>query len=280
VGARGLQGAEPARAQAREMCILELVGDLDRLRLAGGGACAAEREQAILAVTERINLYRRGADDGADVNKVRRPRGAGPSRRRMRRPVIGPAGRAGRARAHSFRGARCAPRCSARPRPGRAAPCTAGAVWAADAARAGQALSLMWPELLEPIDGAVTPRSVRMRLSLRAAHRGTVVCVDDIARMDVNELHGVMFPYLRELHNLLRSCGGARARSAPGRPAGPARPAAPAARLPCTAPEAFGSKGTAASTSRACPVGPQKPASRPRDAAPHALPPRRRARAR
>jgi hypothetical protein len=52
------------------MCILELVGDLDRLRLAGGGACAAEREQAILAVTERINLYRRGADDGADINKV------------------------------------------------------------------------------------------------------------------------------------------------------------------------------------------------------------------
>jgi len=42
------------------MCILELVGDLDRLRLAGGGACAAER----------INLYRRGADDGADINKV------------------------------------------------------------------------------------------------------------------------------------------------------------------------------------------------------------------
>jgi len=93
----------------------------------------------------------------------------------------------------------------------------------------------MWPEMLEPIDGAVTPRSVRMRLSLRAARRGAVVCVDDIARMDVNELHGVMFTYLRELHNLLRACGGARApaRGARGAPRPPARPrTAPALHAP------------------------------------------------
>ena len=72
-----------------------------------------------------------------------------------------------------------------------------------------QALSLMWPELLEPIDGAVTPSSVRFRMTLRAGNGEAVVSVDDIARMDMKHLHATMFTHLRELHFLIHSCAGA-----------------------------------------------------------------------
>lgn len=67
----------------------------------------------------------------------------------------------------------------------------------------------MWPELLEPIDGAVTPSSVRFRMTLRAGSREAVVSVDDIARMDMKHLHATMFTHLRELHFLIRACAGA-----------------------------------------------------------------------
>lgn len=52
------------------MRILELAADLDRVRL-GGGLGGAERDQSILHIAERINLCRRGCDDGVDVNKAR-----------------------------------------------------------------------------------------------------------------------------------------------------------------------------------------------------------------
>ena len=72
-----------------------------------------------------------------------------------------------------------------------------------------QALSLMWPELLEPINGAVTPSSVRFRMTLRAGNGESVVSVDDIARMDMKHLHATMFTHLRELHSLICACAGA-----------------------------------------------------------------------
>lgn len=80
-----------------------------------------------------------------------------------------------------------------------------------------QALSLMWPELLEPIDGAVTPSSVRFRMTLRAGNGEAVVSVDDIARMDMKHLHATMFTHLRELHFLIRACAGACPRALPVR---------------------------------------------------------------
>lgn len=67
----------------------------------------------------------------------------------------------------------------------------------------------MWPELLEPIDGAVTPSSVRFRLTLRASHSDAVVSVDDVARMDMPRLHSIMFAHMRELHLLVKASGGA-----------------------------------------------------------------------
>ena len=79
-----------------------------------------------------------------------------------------------------------------------------------------QALSLMWPELLEPIDGAVTPSSVRFRMTLRAGNGEAVVSVDDIARMDMRHLHATMFTHLRALHFLIRACAGARPRALQG----------------------------------------------------------------
>ena len=85
------------------------------------------------------------------------------------------------------------------------------------ASRKVQALSLMWPELLEPIEGAVTPSSVRFRMTLRAGNGGAVVSVDDIARMDMEHLHATMFTHLRELHVLIRACAGARTACARGR---------------------------------------------------------------
>ena len=57
------------RWQVREMRILELAADLDRVRLSGAQS-GFEREHSILQLTERINLCRRGLDEGIDVNKV------------------------------------------------------------------------------------------------------------------------------------------------------------------------------------------------------------------
>ncbi|KAK9836148.1 hypothetical protein WJX81_004716 [Elliptochloris bilobata] len=71
-----------------------------------------------------------------------------------------------------------------------------------------KALSLMWPELLEPINGAVTSSSVRFRMTLHAGNGECVVSVDDVARMDMKHLHATMFTHLRELHYLIRACAG------------------------------------------------------------------------
>lgn len=57
------------RCQVREMRILELAADLDRVRLSGAQS-GFEREHSILQLSERINLCRRGLDEGIDVNKV------------------------------------------------------------------------------------------------------------------------------------------------------------------------------------------------------------------
>ena len=58
--------------QVREMRIMELAADLDRVRLSGAQS-GLEREHSILQLSERINLCRRGFDEGIDVNKVRAP---------------------------------------------------------------------------------------------------------------------------------------------------------------------------------------------------------------
>ena len=51
------------------MRILELAADLDRVRLSGAQS-GLEREHSILQLSERINLCRRGHEEGIDVNKV------------------------------------------------------------------------------------------------------------------------------------------------------------------------------------------------------------------
>lgn len=60
------------RGQVREMRIMELAADLDRVRLSGAQS-GSEREHSILQLTERINLCRRGHDEGINVNKVPAP---------------------------------------------------------------------------------------------------------------------------------------------------------------------------------------------------------------